>query len=130
MHYFEYASNISSIFNILEETKKYEQYLDEDKYSLLIVHTTLAAQKNGRRGSVGEIRNRIWEINLQMKDIIDKMGNQTMFIAIGNKGDDFEISHSWTRNGYDIIDEILDEDAFKYIKKVGMIDPFVYEKEI
>lgn len=59
MHYFEYASNISSIFNILEETKKYEQYLDEDKYSLLIVHTTLAAQKNGRRGSVGEIRNRI-----------------------------------------------------------------------
>lgn len=65
-----------------------------------------------------------------MKDIISKMGNQTIFVAIGNKGEDFKMTHTRSWNGYDIIDEILEEDEFKFVKKVGMIDPFVYEKEI
>lgn len=65
-----------------------------------------------------------------MKDIISKMSNQTMFIAVGNWGEDFKVSHSRSWNGYDLIEEILEEPEFKNTKTKGMIDPFVYEKEI
>lgn len=41
--FFEYSSNISNIYTILEEVKRYEEFLNEDKYSFIIIHTTLAS---------------------------------------------------------------------------------------
>jgi len=35
-----------------------------------------------------------------------------MFVAIGNKGEDFKIQHTKSSNGYDIIEEMLDEPEF------------------
>lgn len=30
MHYFDYASNISSVYSVLSETQKFKEYLNED----------------------------------------------------------------------------------------------------
>lgn len=65
-----------------------------------------------------------------MKDIIENMGNNTMFIAIGNKGEDIKVQHSKLKNGFDIIEEIMDEPEFSDVRKIGMIDPITYENEI
>jgi len=44
------------------------------------------------------------------------MGNNTMFVAVGNKGEEFKVVHTKQLNGYDIIDEMLEEPEFAKIQ--------------
>jgi len=80
--YFSYTSPLTDLKSVQKQVQEFQQYLDQDKYSFLIIHDTFKTEWKSEKG----VRMRIQEVNNNIKKVLDGMGNETLFIAIGNKG--------------------------------------------